>query len=212
MNKEMSKEMNKTSNIYSSYFEPMITEESELNLQVKSLFDKFLEERIIFISGPITDSVAAVVTAQLLYLDTISNEDIHIYINSPGGEVYSGLAIYDIMNYVQSKVITTTIGLAASMAFIIAISGDQRNALPNARYMQHQPMSGLDFGQVSDFEIQTKELQTLQTKLYNIIAEKTGQDFDKVKQDCDRDYWMSAEEGKEYGAIDFIRLKKNVSK
>ena len=187
---------------------PMITEEFDRNTNLKSVFDKLMEDRIIYLGTPIYDDVANTINAQLLYLDSISDEPIQIYINSPGGDVYSGLAIYDTMNFIKSEVHTIVCGLAASMAFIIAIAGDKRYALPNSKLMQHQPLSGIDFVQATDFDISNRELQSIKTDLYEIIAKHTKQKISKVRKDAERDYWMKASEAVAYGAIDEVKTKR----
>lgn len=187
---------------------PMITEEFDRNTQVKSVFDKLLEERIIYLGTEIYDDIANTINAQLLYLDSVSDEPISIYINSPGGDVYSGLAIYDTMQLINSPVHTVVTGLAASMAFVIAVSGDKRSALPNSRLMQHQPLSAMGWSQATDIAIENKEIQTIKNDLIEIIAKHTGQKVSKVRKDCERDYWMKASEALKYGAIDEIKVKK----
>ena len=187
---------------------PMITEEFDRNTNLKSVFDKLMEDRIIYLGTPIYDDAANTINAQLLYLDSISDEPIQIYINSPGGDVYSGLAIYDTMNFIKSEVHTIVCGLAASMAFIIAIAGDKRYALPNSKLMQHQPLSGIDFVQATDFDISNRELQSIKTDLYEIIAKHTKQKISKVRKDAERDYWMKASEAVAYGAIDEVKTKR----
>lgn len=191
---------------------PMITEEFDRNTQIKSVFDKLLEERIIYLGTGIDDDVANTINAQLLYLDSITDEEnpepIYIYINSPGGDVYSGLAIYDTMQLINSPVHTVVTGLAASMAFVIAVAGEKRYALKNSRLMQHQPLSAMGWSQASDIEIENKEIQSIKKLLIEIIAEHTNQKVSKVRKDCDRDYWMSAQDAVKYGAIDEIKVKK----
>lgn len=191
---------------------PMITEEFDRNTQLKSVFDKLLEERIIYLGTGIDDDVANTINAQLLYLDSITDEEnpepIYIYINSPGGDVYSGLAIYDTMQLINSPVYTVVTGLAASMAFVIAVAGEKRYALKNSRLMQHQPISHIGWAQATDIEIENKEIQLLKKLLIEIIAEHTNQKVSKVRKDCERDYWMSAQDAVKYGAIDEIKVKK----
>ncbi len=189
---------------------PMIVEEKEMNVAVMSVFDRLMAERIIFLGMPIDDVVANVVNAQLLYLESVDkSKPIQIYINSPGGSVYDGLGIYDVMKHVTPKIGTVNTGLAASMAFILMISGDKglRASLPHSRFMQHQPMGGAQ-GQASDIEIVAREILKIKDELSAIISEHTGQPFEKVKADSDRDYWMMASEAKKYGCIDKILTPK----
>ncbi len=172
----------------------------------QSDFHHFATYRIIFLGTPIDDYTANTLQAQLLYLDsTDPGKDISIYINSPGGSVYAGLGIYDTMQFIQSPVATICTGMAASMAAVLLVSGaeQKRSALPHSRVMIHQPMGGAQ-GQASDIEITAREIQKLKRELYTIIADHSHTPFDKVWADSDRDYWMTAEEAKEYGMIDRI--------
>jgi ATP-dependent Clp protease protease subunit len=158
---------------------------------------------------PIDDYVANIVQAQLLFLDSMdARRDIQMYINSPGGSVYAGLGIYDTMQWVNPNVATICTGLAASMAAVLLCAGEKgkRSALPHARVMIHQPLGGAQ-GQASDIEITAREIQKLKKELYDIIATHSGQPFDRVQADSDRDYWMIAAEAKEYGMIDDVLLK-----
>lgn len=185
---------------------PYILEERQLNVTAMDVFSRLMMERIIFMGMPINDQVANIVVAQLLFLNSVdSKKDIEMYINSPGGSVYDGLGIYDTMHYVDCDIATTCTGLAASMAYVLAVSGTKgkRVALPNSRYMQHQPLGGA-YGQASDIEITHNEIQFLKKRLYNIIAAKTGQPYEKVLADCDRDHWMSPKEALAYGCIDEV--------
>jgi len=185
---------------------PNIIEERQLNAIAMDVFSRLMMDRIIFLGTGIDDMVANVVNAQLLYLESINGKkDITIYINSPGGSVYAGLGIYDVMQYVSPDIITVNTGIAASMAYVLAVSGTKgkRCSLPHARHMQHQPLGGAQ-GQASDIEITAKEIQKLKKELYEIISKHTGQDYDKVWGDCDRDHWMTSKEAKEYGCIDQI--------
>jgi len=191
---------------------PNIIEEREMNAVAMSVFDKLMMDRIIFIGLPIDDMVANVVNAQLLYLDSIdSKKDIQMYINSPGGGVYSGLSMVDLMNYVAPKIATVVTGIAASMAFVLASNGEKgkRFALKHSRLMQHQPMGGVAPGtQATDMEITVKEINKLKKELYEIISKNTGQEYDKIEKDCNRDFWMTSKEAKDYGVIDGIILKR----
>lgn len=185
---------------------PYIMEERQLNVTQLDVFSRLMMDRIIFLGTAVTDVTANIINAQLLYLESNDNKkDISMYINSPGGSVYSGLGIYDVMQYIKPDIATVNMGLAASMAFVIAAAGKKgkRMSLPHARFMQHQPLGGAE-GQSSDIQIVAKEIQKLKEELYKIIAHHTGQEYDKVYADCDRDYWMTAVEAKEYGCIDTI--------
>jgi ATP-dependent Clp protease protease subunit len=175
------------------------------------IFSKLIESRIIFLSTEMESDVCNIIKAQLLYLEQIdSEEDIKIYIDSPGGSVYSGLGLLDTMDYVKPDIVTINTGLAASMGAVILCSGakGKRKSLKRSRTMIHQPLGYLGYAQASDFEIDTKEITTLKKELYEIISERSGQVYDKVAKDSDRDYWMTAEEAKAYGMIDEIIKKK----
>ena len=194
------------SQITSSYISPTIIEERQLNVAQMDVFSRLMMDRIIFLGTDVNDYTANVIQAQLLYLDTSDpGKDISIYINSPGGSVYAGLGIYDTMQYVASDVATICTGMAASMAAVLLVSGEKgkRFALKHSRVMIHQPMGGAQ-GQASDIEITAREIQKLKKELYSIIADHSGMSYDKVEKDSDRDYWMTAEEAKEYGMIDKI--------
>lgn len=185
---------------------PAVIEERQMNVAVMSVFDRLMMDRIIFLGMPIDEMVANVVNAQLLFLESVDKvKPIQIYINSPGGSVYDGLGVYDVMQYVSPKIATVNTGMAASMAFVLMIAGEkgQRASLPHARFMQHQPMGGAH-GQASDIEITANEIKKLKKELYEIIAKHTGQKYDKVYADCDRDYWMTAREAEGYGCIDRV--------
>lgn len=166
-------------------------------------------DRIIFLGTDVNDYTANVIQAQLLYLDSADpGKDISIYINSPGGSVYAGLGIYDTMQYVSSDVATICTGMAASMAAVLLVAGakGKRFALRHSRVMIHQPMGGAQ-GQASDIEITAREIQKLKKELYTIIADHSGMSYDRVAQDSDRDYWMTAEEARDYGMIDEVLVK-----
>lgn len=189
---------------------PNIIEERKMNAISLSVFDRLMMDRIIFLGMDIEDSVANVINAQLLFLESIDSEkDISIYINSGGGSVYSGLGIYDIMQYVKPDIITVCTGVAASMAAVLLCAGakGKRSALKHARTMIHQPSSGAN-GTISDMEIVVEESKKLKKELYDIISFHTGQPFEKIEKDSDRDYWMSSKEAKDYKLIDSI-LEKN---
>jgi ATP-dependent Clp protease protease subunit len=167
-------------------------------------------DRIIFLGTEVNDYTANVLQAQMLYLDSVdSGKDISIYINSPGGSVYAGLGIYDTMQFVNSDIQTICTGMAASMAAVLLVAGKEgkRSALPHSRIMIHQPMGGAQ-GQASDIEITAREIQKLKKELYTIISDHSHQPFDKVWADSDRDYWMTAEEAKEYGMVDEVLTRK----
>ncbi|MBQ0141182.1 MAG: ATP-dependent Clp endopeptidase proteolytic subunit ClpP [Prevotellaceae bacterium] len=197
----------------SGYLNPYILEERQLNVTQLDVFSRLMMDRIIFLGTEINDYTANVLQAQLLYLDSVDNSDISIYLNSPGGSVYAGLGIYDTMQFVGSKVQTICTGMAASMAAVLLVAGEEgmRCALPHSRIMIHQPMGGAQ-GQASDIEITAKEIQKLKKELYTIISNHSHQPYDKVWADSDRDYWMTAEEAKEYGMIDRIFVKKDGNK
>lgn len=189
---------------------PYIIEERQMNVTQMDVFSRLMMDRIIFLGVPIDDMVANVVTAQLLFLESLDAEkDILIYLNSPGGSVYAGLGIYDTMQYVKPDVATICTGLAASMGAVLLTAGEKgkRTALPHSRIMIHQPLGGVQ-GQASDIEITAKQIQIIKNELTQILADHSGQEFDKVKHDSDRDYWMIAEEAKEYGLIDEVLKRR----
>jgi len=174
------------------------------------VFSKLLNERIIFLNTDLETGVCNLIKAQLLYLESTSDEEISIYIDSRGGSVYSGLGLLDVMEYIISDIETVNTGLAASMAAVILCSGTpgKRKALKRSRTMIHQPLGYGGWGQASDMEIEAREINDLKKELYEIISEKTGQKYDKVYKDGDRDYWMSAKIAKDYGMIDQIITKR----
>lgn len=193
---------------------PYIIEERQLNVAQMDVFSRLMMDRIIFLGTGINDQVANIVQAQLLFLESAdSKKDIQIYMNSPGGSVYAGLGIYDTMQVVSPDVSTICTGIAASMAAVLLCAGTKgkRTALKHSRVMIHQPMGGAQ-GQVSDMEITLKEVQKLKKELYDIISNHSGQSFDKVQEDSDRDYWMIAEEAKTYGMIDEVLISKKAAK
>jgi ATP-dependent Clp protease protease subunit len=170
------------------------------------IYTRLGQERIIFLGQEVTDALANRIVAYMLYLDSDDpNKPIYLYINSPGGSVTAGLAIYDTMQYIKADVITICLGLAASMGSFLLSAGTKgkRLALPNSRIMIHQPMGGTR-GQATDIEIEAKEILRVRSELNNMLAERTGQSLDKIEKDTDRDYYMSAEEAKEYGLIDQV--------
>ncbi len=188
------------------YMNPYILEERQLNVTQLDVFSRLMMDRIIFLCTQVTDQSANIIQAQLLYLDSADpGKDINIYINSPGGSVYAGLGIYDTMQYISSDVSTICTGMAASMAAVLLVAGEKgkRLALPHSRVMIHQPMGGIQ-GQASDIEITAREILKLKEELYRIISSHSGQSFEKVERDSDRDYWMTAKEAEEYGMIDRV--------
>ena len=198
-----------TSQVSDSYISPTIIEERKLNVAQMDVFSRLMMDRIIFLGTQVDDYTANVIQAQLLYLDSSEpGKDVSIYINSPGGSVYAGLGIYDTMQYIQSDVSTICTGMAASMAAVLLVAGakDKRFALKHSRVMIHQPMGGIQ-GQASDIEITSREILKLKKELYTIISEHSGQPYDKVYQDSDRDYWMTAQEDVDYGMIDRVLEK-----
>ncbi|HIU55358.1 MAG TPA: ATP-dependent Clp endopeptidase proteolytic subunit ClpP [Candidatus Gallibacteroides avistercoris] len=195
--------------ITSSYISPTIIEERQLNVAQMDVFSRLMMDRIIFLGTQIDDYTANVIQAQLLYLDSADpGKDISIYLNTPGGSVYAGLGIYDTMQYISSDVSTICTGMAASMGAVLLVAGTKgkRFALRHSRIMIHQPMGGAQ-GQASDIEITAREIQKLKKELYTIIADHSGNPFEKIEKDSDRDYWMTAAEAKEYGMIDDVMIK-----
>ena len=185
---------------------PNIIEERKMNAVAMDVFSRLMMDRIIFMGTGINDQVANIIQAQLLFLaSTDSAQDIQIYINSPGGSVYAGLGIYDTMQFIKPDVATICTGMAASMGAVLLCAGEKgkRSGLPHSRVMIHQPMGGAQ-GQASDIEITAREIVSLKEELYKIIAKHSGQTYEKVHEDSDRDYWMKAEKAKEYGMIDEI--------
>jgi len=185
---------------------PNIIEERPMNVAVMDVYSRLMMDRIIFMGYPINDEVANIVTAQLLFLDsTDRTRDINMYINSPGGSVYAGLGIYDTMQYVSPDVATICIGMAASMGSVLLAAGThgKRAALKHSRVMMHQP-SGAIGGQATDIEITVKEIRKLKKELYEIVCHHSNQTVEKVGDDFDRDYWMTASEAKEYGLVDEV--------
>ena len=197
----------KSSHIISnSYISPTIIEERKLNIAQMDVFSRLMMDRIIFLGSQFDDYIANVIQAQLLFLDSSDpGKDVSIYINSPGGMVYAGLGIYDTMQYISSDVSTICTGMAASMASVLLVAGTKgkRFALKHSRVMIHQPMGGAQ-GQASDIEITAREILKLKKELYDIISTHSGQPFDKIQADSDRDYWMTSAEAVEYGMIDKV--------
>lgn len=198
-----------TSNYIESSVTPYIIEERRMNATQLDVFSRLMMDRIIFLGTGINDAVANIIVAQLLFLTSVdSNKDIMMYMNSPGGSVYAGLGIYDTMQYINPDVATICTGLAASMGAVLLTAGEKgkRSALPHARIMIHQPLGGAQ-GQASDIEITAREIQKSKKELYDILSKHTGQTYDKIWEDSDRDYWMRAEEAKEYGLVDEVLTK-----
>ena len=189
---------------------PYIIEERQMNVAQMDVFSRLMMDRIIFLGTGVNDQVANIIQAQLLFLESADNKkDIQIYLNSPGGSVYAGLGIYDTMQYIAPDVATICTGMAASMGAVLLCAGTagKRTALPHSRVMIHQPSAGTQ-GMASDMEIALKEVLKMKKELYDIIAHHTGKTYAKVEKDSDRDYWMKAEEAKEYGMIDEVLVRK----
>ncbi len=196
--------------ISDNYISPSILEERQLNVTQMDVFSRLMMDRIIFLGTEINDYTANVIQAQLLYLDSAdSDRDINIYLNTPGGSVYAGLGIYDTMQFVKSRVSTICTGLAASMGAVLLVAGENgmRAALPHSRVMIHQPLGGIQ-GQASDIEITAREILKLKEELYQIIAQHSGQEIERIRQDADRDHWMTAQEALEYQMIDKVYTRK----
>ena len=195
--------------VRAGYINPTILEERKMNVTQMDVFSRLMQERIIFLGTDIDSDVANIINAQLLWLESMSNDEITMMINSPGGVCYDGLSIIDTMNYIASPVATQCVGMAASMGAVILSSGEKghRYALPHSRVLIHQPLGGAR-GQASDILIEAEQIKLLKDELCGIIASNSGQSFEKVIKDCDRDYWMTSLEAKEYGLIDDIITKK----
>lgn len=194
----------------SSYINPTIIEERQLNIAQMDVFSRLMMDKIIFLNTAIDDTVSGIITSQLLYLNSQDPDaDITLYLNTPGGSVYDGLAIYDTMQYINNPVSTVCTGMAASMGSILLCAGEKgkRYALPHSRVMIHQPMGGMS-GQASDMEIEVREINKLKQELYQILSDKSGQTMKQITKDCDRDHWFTANEAKEYGLIDDIFVKQ----
>ena len=198
------------SSMYPTGMTPNIIEERQMNIAIFDVFSRLMMDRIIFLGTGINDQVANIVQAQLLFLESAdANKDIQIYINSPGGSVYAGLGIYDTMQFIKPNVATICTGMAASMGAVLLCAGEKgkRSGLPHSRVMIHQPLGGAQ-GQASDIEITAREILKLKDELYQIISNHSGQSFEKVSEDSDRDYWMKADQAKEYGMIDEILVRE----
>lgn len=206
--------MHRMYSVYNNYISPTIIEERQLNIASMDVFSRLMMDRIIFLGLPVDDYVANIIEAQLLFLDSVDNtKDIQIYFNTPGGGVYAGLGIYDTMQFVNSDVATICTGMAASMGAVLLTAGTKgkRSALRHSRIMIHQPMGGAQ-GQASDIEITAREIQKLKKELYEILAEHSGNPIKKIEKDSDRDYWMTAQEAKDYGMIDEVLESKKTPK
>ena len=192
------------------YVSPTIIEERQLNVAAMDVFSRLMMDRIIFLGAPIYDDAANIIQAQLLFLESVdAQKDIQLYINSPGGSVSAGLGIYDTMQLISCDVATICTGLAASMGAVLLTAGAEgkRSALPHSKVMIHQPLGGAS-GQASDIEITAREILKTKRELYDILSKHSGVAFEKIEQDADRDYWLSAVEAKEYGLIDEVLGKR----
>lgn len=198
-----------TSMFNAGYINPTILEERKMNVTQMDVFSRLMQDRIIFLGTGIDSDVANIINAQLLWLNSMGDEEIIMMINSPGGVCYDGLAIIDTMKYIESPITTQCVGMAASMGAVILSNGEKghRFALPHSRVMIHQPLGGAR-GQATDILIEAEQIKILKDELCGILAENSGQSFDKVIADCERDNWMRANEAKEYGLIDDIITKK----
>lgn len=191
-------------------FTPTVIEERSLNIVGMDVFSRLMMDRIIFMGVPVNDYVANVIQAQLLFLESSDpKRDVQMFINSPGGSVIAGLGIYDTMQYIAPDVATICTGLAASMGAVLLAAGThgKRTALPHARVMIHQPLGGMQ-GQVTDMEISYKLIKSMQKELYDILVQHTGQDYETIEKDCDRDNWMTSIEAKNYGLVDEVLERK----
>ena len=196
--------------IQSAYVSPTIIEERQLNVATMDVFSRLMMDRIIFLGAPIYDDAANIIQAQLLFLESVGpDKDIQLYINSPGGSVSAGLGIYDTMQLISSDVATICTGMAASMGAVLLTAGaaGKRSALPHSRVMIHQPLGGAQ-GQASDIEITAREIAKTKKELYEILSLHSGVAIEKIEKDADRDYWLTAQEAKEYGLIDIVQTKR----
>lgn len=196
--------------LYDYYVSPTIIEERQLNVASMDVFSRLMMDRIIFLGAPIDDDVANIIQGQLLFLESSDpTKDIIIYFNTPGGAVHAGLGIYDTMQYINPDIVTICTGMAASMGAILLSGGTtgKRSALKHSRIMIHQPLGGVS-GQASDIEIQVREIQKLKKELFEILAYHSGNPYKKIEKDSDRNFWMTAEEAKEYGMIDEVLIRE----
>lgn len=201
--------LDRYTSITNDYISPTIIEERQMNVATMDVFSRLMMDRIIFLGVPIYDDVANIIQAQLLFLESVdAKKDIQIYLNSPGGSVHAGLGIYDTMQYIAPDIATICTGMAASMGAVLLCAGadGKRTALPHSRVMIHQPMGGAE-GQATDIEITAREIQKLKKELYEIIANHTKQTYEKIWADSDRDFWMTAQESKDYGMIDEVLVR-----
>ncbi|NLB94017.1 MAG: ATP-dependent Clp endopeptidase proteolytic subunit ClpP [Bacteroidales bacterium] len=206
--------LHRYSSAYSNYISPTIIEERQLNVASMDVFSRLMMDRIIFLGVPIDDTVANIIQAQLLFLESAdSGRDIQIYLNTPGGHVHAGLGIYDTIQYISADVATICTGMAASMGAVLLTAGakGKRSALRHSRVMIHQPMGGAQ-GQASDIEITAREIIKIKAELYSIISLHSGKPVKQVEKDADRDYWMTSEEAVKYGMIDEILVRDKLKK
>lgn len=195
---------------FTNYVSPTIIEERHLNVAAMDVFSRLMMDRIIFLGAPIYDDAANIIQAQLLFLESVdADKDVQLYINSPGGSVSAGLGIYDTMQLVSCDVATICTGMAASMGAVLLTAGaaGKRSALPHSRVMIHQPLGGVQ-GQASDIEITAREIAKTKRELYEILSEHSGVAIEKIEEDADRDYWLTAAEAKAYGLIDSVLTKR----
>ncbi|WGH25279.1 MAG: ATP-dependent Clp protease proteolytic subunit [Candidatus Shikimatogenerans bostrichidophilus] len=199
-------------NYINTTINPYIIEKNNNNFSQIDVFSKLMGNRIIFIGTEINSDISNIIQSQLLFLDSINNNSIKIYINSPGGDIYSGLGIYDTMQLINSKISTICVGIAASMAAILLCSGEKgkRYSLKHSRIMIHQPIARNIYGQESDIEIKAKEIKKIKKELYKIISLHTKNKIKKIEKDADRDFWMTSKKAKKYGMIDKILYKKKL--
>ena len=191
-------------NMINGYINPQIIEERQMNVASMDVFSRLLMDKIVFLGTEIDDTVSNIITAQMLFLQSVDpTSNISLYINSGGGSIYAGYSILDTIELIKNDVDTMVTGMAASMAFILSISGKHRSALRHSRLMQHQPLGNAQ-GQASDILISARQIEIVRDELYKIISKKTGQPLEKVAIDCERDFWLTSKEAKEYGALDKI--------
>lgn len=202
--------MNKNSMILDTYINPTIVEEHPLNVSQMDVYSRLLMDRILFLSGTVCSDNMDILVAQLLFLDSQNHDPIHLYINSGGGECYSGLELISVMNYIKSPVYTTVLGMAASMGAVIASSGEKghRKALPYSRFMVHQPSSGVGYSTFRDQQIHLKEMESLKHDLYEVLSQNSGQSIEEIERLCDRDNWMKPDEAIRLGFLDEIIERK----
>lgn len=197
-------------NIKDSFIHPYILEERQLNVATLDVYSRLMLDRILFLSGEVVGEAMDTLVAQLLFLDSVNHDPINLYINSGGGECYSGLELVSVMKYIKSPVYTTVLGLAASMGAVIASSGEKghRRALPYSRFMIHQPSSGVGYSTFRDQQIHLKEMEALKLDLYQVLSENSGQSVEEIEKLCDRDNWMKPEEAIRLGFLDGVIERK----